>query len=248
MAFSRIRQIPGAAFVLAWLALCGQALFADAPADNSTDRVPVLEQSVFLSVPSTLWHLSDSWSHGQMLLRIGPDGSVLDWIPIDLPHYGLVAAIGRALERARFTPPLVDGRPVAVDIVATIPLHNVTNNMVTSMNLADHIESRTARLSPDLFRLVVSPPDELDAPLRLLSYGDTYNVVDEDGTVLSGTVLIDFYVDPDGYPRMMRAAPGADPVLGDAAIMTVSSMRFAPPMRDGRPAVVKARIPMVLGD
>jgi TonB family protein len=84
--------------------------------------------------------------------------------------------------------------------------------------------------------------------LRLVSHGDSYNVLDEQGRALSGTVAVEFYIDPNGYPRMMRPVGDADPVLSQAAVMTVSNMRFTPPRHNGRPAVTQARMPVILGE
>jgi hypothetical protein len=144
--------------VLSCLASAGSWALADKPADSTAGQVPVLKRPIFLNVPQDLMHLSNSWETGKLLLRIGPDGSVIDWIPLDLPHPKLIAPIGRALEDAEFTPPVVDGEPVAVDISATIPLHNVDGYTVISQSITEHIESRMSALNPNMFQVVVIPP------------------------------------------------------------------------------------------
>jgi TonB family protein len=211
-------------------------------------RPPVLTNPLFLNIPQHLWHLSDSWEVGYMRLRIGPDGTVLDWIPIDLPHYDLVGPLDSALKRAVFTKPLVNGTPVSVDIPASIPLYDVIGNDVISVNMSEHIEGRMAKFPPGLYQLVVSSHAELDKPLQLVSAGDSYNMVDEQGITLSGTVVVDFYIDTKGFPRMMVAGKSANRYLAQAAVMTIANMQFSPPTRKNRPTIVKARMPVVLGD
>ncbi len=87
----------------------------------------------------------------------------------------------------------------------------------------------------------------MDEPLEVIAEGTRYVAVDESGNALEGTVTVEFYVDPEGVPRMIRVAGDPDPVVGEAAVLTVSELRFAPPRRNHNPTVVRARMPVVLG-
>lgn len=239
---------------IGWVALsvllaCGQLTSAAPAVESDPDfRNPQLLGPVNLLVPWDIRHICHNWTTGYMRLRIGADGRVKDWIPLDLPHYKLIPAIDRALKQARFSPALIDGEPVMVDMSAEIPLFEIGSYQVISETLAEHIESMQARMNPRQFQVVVSSPSELDEPLTLVSESDGYQVVDEEGRVLSGTAHVSFYVDTKGMPRMIQLEDATDPDLLDAAFMTVQEFRFAPPTRHRQPTVVRARIPVMFGE
>lgn len=220
--------------------------FAQSGADSPGLEYPRLERPVHLNIPRDLWHLSQYWETGLVKLRIGPEGDVKDWIPINLPHYRLVRALDRAFQQASFTPPMENGEPITVDLPATIPLHEATMYGVISETIAEHVESQITRINPKVNQLVVSPPGELDRPLELVSRGRSYGVLDENGEPVGGTVVVEFYIDTQGRPRMIRPEAEADPVLADAAVRTVANFQFAPPRRNAQPTVVRARMPIVL--
>jgi len=82
----------------------------------------------------------------------------------------------------------------------------------------------------------------------VIEQGPGVVLVDGDGNVVRGTVTVEFYVDQDGYPRLIRPVGDPDPSLGEAAVLNVEEFRFTPPRRNGRRTVVRARMPVILGD
>lgn len=223
---------------------------ATSPASAETEETfapPVLEQPVPLIIPQQILHLSSDWDQGLVRLRIGPGGAIEDWVPLDLPHFKLVKPFERAFARTRFKPAREKGEVVAVDLSATIPIRDAAGYRIISETLSEHIESRLARINPGRHRLVVSPPSLLDDPLEVISEGTHYFPVDDSGEVLEGTVIVEFYVDPEGVPRMIRVVGDSTPLLAEAAVKTVSELRFSPPRRSRNPTVVQARMPVILG-
>lgn len=214
----------------------------------TTDEIvyPKMERPINLMLPPDIQHLIRSGDRALVRMRIGLEGEVLDWIPLNLPHHRLVSSIGVALRGARFSPALVNGEPVIVDIVGEILLRDVFQFAVVSQSVSDHLESYLVTLVPDLNQLVLHAPDELDRPLSILSTGDIYQAHDENGVVLTGTVKVEFYVDSSGVPRMVGAIGDVHPDLAEAAIRTVENFRFTPPRVKGRLAVTKARMPIVV--
>lgn len=220
---------------------------AAAPDMEETFDPPVLKHPVPLIIPQQILHLSSNWDRGLVRLRIGPGGRIEDWVPLDLPHFKLVAAFDRAFARTRFRPAREKGEAIAVELSATIPIRDATGYRIISETLSEHIESRLARINPGRYRLVVSPPSLLDDPLEVISEGMRYLPVDPSGEVLEGTVTVEFYVDPEGVPRMIRVVGDPRPLLAEAAVETVSGLRFSPPRRNHNPTVVRARMPVILG-
>ncbi len=233
------------AFLLGLLVLLAPTVPCLTAAAAGTDNevtYPALLQPLALLVPHECRHLIPREATALAVLRIDTEGRVADWIGLDVPHPALFPALDRALAQARFRPALWAGEPVADDLPARIPVGEAVAFGVLNVTLSEHIESRMVEVAPDLHRVTLSPASQLDQPLRLRSEGTPLRVIDDDGTALAGAVTVDFYVDPDGRPRLIRTAEGPHPALREAAVLTVAGFRFEPPRRNGRPTVVKARI------
>lgn len=80
----------------------------------------------------------------------------------------------------------------------------------------------------------VSPP--LDAPLQLIdSPAPRYpSYLISQGT--KGNVVVSFEVLPSGHVGDAKILPGTDPALDKPVLDAMRRWRFAPPMRDGKPA------------
>ena len=206
---------------------------------------PVLGQPLPLIIPQQILHLSSDWDIGVARLRIGPEGRVEDWVPLDLPHYKLVKAFDRAFNLSRFRPAREMGEPVSVELTVTVPIRDAVGYRILSETLSEHIESRLARINPGRYRLVVSPPSRLDDPLEIISKGARYLPVDADGEVMKGSVTVEFYIDPEGVPRLIQVLDNPSPAFAEAALETVSGLRFSPPRRNHNPTVVRARMPIL---
>jgi len=228
--------------------LPGKGLAASqSPGDTETSAYPELETPLHIQVPFSLRHLSHSWGTGYVRVRLDAEGVVEDWVPIQLPHIELVEAVGRSLQTARFLPGMENGEPIRTEVTLRIPFNEIGTYGVLMETVTEHIESRQAAINPRKDELALSAPELLDKPIKLLKTGPVYQVRDETGTYLKGTVEVTFYVDHLGKPRLIRASPDSPEVLREAAILSVQSFQFTKPVRNGRPVVVKARLPVVIG-
>lgn len=208
-------------------------------------RGPELVRPLSINMPVDIWHLVQPDAVATVLLRIDTDGRVIDWVSLDIPHWRLVGALDRSLMQAEFLPAIQEGQPVIVDTAARIPVGEVGAYTPLSLTIAEHIEMRISALDRSLYQLRLSLPGEIDEPLQLLSKGESWLVLDENGKTLAGEVMVEFYIDQEGRPRMVRVLGNGHPALQEAAILMVQEFRFRPPSRKGRPTVVKARIPVV---
>lgn len=244
--FYRAGLLSGLAACAFFLPAAGLRVLAGEENASLEYRSPLLVLPIFLNVPREILHLIQSGDQATVILRIDTEGTVVDWIGLDVPHRGLLGALDKALRGAEFLPAVVDGEAVPVDAMARVPVGEAARFTVLSVTLSEHIESRIAALDPGFHQLSLSMPGQLDSPLQLVSRGESLPVMDEEtGETLSGTVLVEFYIDPDGHPRLIRTADGSSAPLRNAAALIVGEFRFDPPKRDGRPTVVKARIPVV---
>ena len=80
----------------------------------------------------------------------------------------------------------------------------------------------------------ITPP--LDTPLKLIDSPDPRypSYLISQGT--RGNVVVSFEVLPSGHVGDAKVLPGTDPALDKPVLDAIRGWRFAPPMRDGKPA------------
>jgi hypothetical protein len=195
-----------------------------------------------IPAPMAIRHLLGRDDVVVVRVRIGTDGRVLDFVPLDLPHRDLLRRVDELVPQLQFHPGTDGGVPFVSDVDVKIPVSRTTDLGVVSETIANHVESQRLMMDPDAFRLALTPAGELDEPLRLVDRGRQVVAVDEDQQPLKGESEVEFYVDPQGVPRLPRAYGDAPAVVREAAVQTVGNFRFAPPMHNGYPTVVKGRI------
>jgi TonB family protein len=59
---------------------------------------------------------------------------------------------------------------------------------------------------------------------------------------IQGAVVLNVVVGEDGSPRQVSVLRSLDPGLDQKAVETVSSWKFRPGMKDGKPVAVQAQI------
>ncbi|HSH09813.1 MAG TPA: energy transducer TonB [Oceanipulchritudo sp.] len=209
------------------------------------DRGPELLWPLFINVPMHIKHLVDGGSMARVSMRIDETGRVIDWVCLELPHYELADAIGYALAEARFAPAMESGQPIAADVVAAIDVGEAVKGSILSLTASEAVQSRLllTGFKPD--ELELCAPGDLDRPLSAIERGQTFGVKDADGNIQTGEVWVEFYVDQDGRPRMIRPEDSGRPGLEQAAFLMVEQFRFQPPRHHGVPTVVRARILVV---
>ncbi len=60
----------------------------------------------------------------------------------------------------------------------------------------------------------------------------------------AGEAVVDFYIDQQGFAVLPRIVSASDPAFGYAACQSIDTWSFQPPLREGKPTVVKVRIPV----
>jgi TonB family protein len=166
----------------------------------------------------------------------------MEWVALYVPHYREAGPLNLALEGPRFSPPTEDGEPVIVDMRATIPIGEAGYYGVISLTPVSALESRISFMNGNAYELRLVAMEELDQPVRIISEGHPVAFKDETGAVLKGKVVVEFFIDHQGVPRIVHTLEGGDSFLELAARRTVEQFRFNPPRRRGRPAVVKVRM------
>lgn len=59
-----------------------------------------------------------------------------------------------------------------------------------------------------------------------------------------GDALIELFIDQEGHAQLPRIITSSEPAFGYSACQAIASWRFEPPLKDGKPVVVKVRVPV----
>jgi hypothetical protein len=210
-------------------------------------KEPRLKDPLDVIIPMTLEHLVGRDDVASVQIRISEEGRVIDWIPLNLPHYDLVDSIGKALQKARFSPAEKGGVPTVVDTIFEVPVGEGAVTSVLTQSFRSYNESFETwlhKVDPSVHQLVLTHPKNLDKPLRMTSRGQPKRVKDDDGNVLSGAVRVEFFIDPEGNAKLPRPVTDAHTLLQLAACKMVEDLKFDPPTRSGVPTVCKVQIPV----
>lgn len=215
------------------------------PAGNSGEPEltdPVLLWPLHINMPYDIAHLVESDASAAVILRIDETGKVIDWVALELPHVRLVKPLDLALRSARFQPAMLGSEPIVIDILVNVPVGEAGYYGIINLDPVTYLEIKLNRMSGGFHSLRATSGYALDEPLDLVDTGQPVAYVDEAGNRVTGALEVEFYVDQDGIPRIVRSDPEDDPVLREAAHLTVEQFRFKPPQVNGRPTVVKARM------
>ena len=85
----------------------------------------------------------------------------------------------------------------------------------------------------------------LDRPLEVVSQVAPVFPLQLVNQVESGTAMIEFFVDEKGFAEVPRVVSASDPAFGYAACQCISVWKFKPPLKGGKPTVVKVRVPVM---
>ncbi len=214
-------------------------------ADSGEIVNPELKRPIHVLVPSAIMHYDLPDYYAEFLVRVAADGRVMDLVCVEASHPGLIPRADRALRRAEFQPATEDGVPFIADVPIRVNFRHPSADFSGAVEQSglDHIEDTLTYLDREALRFEKSSPRDLSEPLRIIEQQTTFVPTDADGEPVHGSAVIEFYVDRDGTPRLPTIVRSDHEAISDAALRNISSARFNKPRVDGRPTVVKVRMP-----
>jgi TonB family protein len=174
----------------------------------------------------------------RVAFSVDANGRLEDALAVAYTAPEFAEATLRALEHWRFAPARLDGQPVAIATSLTFEFRT-EGTTVVSLTASEHLMAIFFRLPltgrsyrPYLARELDHPPVAVVAPsppypMDLASVG-------------SGAVVVEFYIDEAGRPRLPTANAEADFRLAALAVSAMSQWRFEPALVKGRPVLVRA--------
>lgn len=198
-----------------------------------------IEQTVEPQFPAVLAFSPIITGEANIIINVDDEGKLADLMVTSYTDKAFADEAVRMLKLWRYGAATVDGKPVGVRMELRFDFSAA--GRVISLSVTDTMSALFAG-GPVRRVTKVCRPEELDQslaavkavsppkPAKLINTGEG-----------RPSVLIDFYVDDQGQPRMpvVLNSPSAD--YSQAAVDALSQWRFSAPTRRGEPVAVRAR-------
>jgi len=205
---------------------------AAAPAD-----VPCgVTNEVAPAYPSREFHNGIIAGRARLLLRVDPQGNLVDALVAGYTLPGFAEAAMNAVKRWKFEPARIDGRPAFANLDVTFAF-DVNRPLATAV-YGPRDESPVALAN---YQDGAVSASQLDQPLAPLSTVAPAYPADWAQRGIKGSVVVEFYVDETGRVRLPAIVSTDRPELGWIAVPAIEQWRFPPPTRHGQPVLVKAQ-------
>lgn len=212
----------------------------ETPEAMQFERPPELKNYVVPSYPREAL-LADEGAKVTVGFLIGPDGLVHRAEPIGEAPAALAAAAVAAVEGFAFRPGSRAGEPCYAGVRIEFQFRpNGTGDVPVTAE--DRRILRLLEKSPEK----VVPLAELDAVPKPRSRRPPFPpLIARDQP--AGEANVEFVIDRKGFARLPRLIDASHPAFGYAAMQAISTWRFEPPRKEGRPVDALVRIPVRFG-
>ena len=179
-----------------------------------------------------------------------PSGKASDYLAVEATHFGLLEKGEQKLLSAEFVPAMKDGKPVIGEITVVITFFDPEQRAwklgigsgPMGSSVLDAADRKMYQISKKSFVYKENGPGDLDKPLQLLE-SKLCLVHEPDQPMDKGRVVVEYYVDHKGKPRLPQIIQTEGQSLSLSALKTLENTRFAPPLKNGHPTFVLVRQP-----
>lgn len=219
-------------------------------AGNAQDTSLRVEGDFHVQLPSELRSLMIRAPKAAVLVEVNKEGELSDLMPYSATHHGLLEKAVKTVRAASFTPAMENGEPTVKRAFVHVSFYDPEQRAWREGGLvaplggtaSEAAARRIYNASKDKFVYGESPIGELDEPLSIVA-SDVQVFRDENGNVPAGSVVMEYYIGPEGNPHFLRVVSSDHERLSLSAIVTLRNTRFAPPRRNGNPTWVRVRQP-----
>jgi len=213
-------------------------LMALSPRSDSSDQGLKIIQTSEPQVRTTFNQILPSYGEVRIIINVDDSGKLVDWLPVRYSHPDYYNAAVDALKEWEYKPAKKNGEPIGVrqqvvfsfesrgQVVSLTTVESV--NAVFGRNL-DNSEVKCVYRGAEL--------DTLPKPVKVVQ--PLWVPAIEQQPPGSG-VMVDFYIDETGHPRMPTVSKYADPTLALSAVHALEQWQFSVPTHRGRPVVAHA--------
>jgi hypothetical protein len=235
-------------FSIIFLSFLSVSAFA---ATQKVEDQPIrLEGKLQVPIPSELKALHITNPYAKILIEVDEKGSILDSMPIEASHTGLLIPALEAVQKAGFNPAVVKGSPSRSQAAVYVNFFDVEQRIWRSGSgvvpfgdsASDAAQRRFYQVAPGRFVYRLSKPKDLDTPLKMKE-GKLKIYSSEEGVRPKGSCLVEFYVGPEGkvhFPRIIRSD---NEDVSMSALLTMKETSFESPLRDGKSTCIRVQQP-----
>jgi TonB family protein len=176
----------------------------------------------------------------RIVFSIDHEGRLADLLVASYSHRSFADEAVRVLRAWRYEPALQYGEPIGVR--ASMTFRFEAKGQVISTLAIDSMTSMFSALAGATVTNRVASPDELDAPVTTLQVvKPRHPGMGRRNDLSAGRVVLDFYIDEEGRPRMPVVLSSDDSAFAEAAVEALGGWRFVPPTRRGQPVLVRVQ-------
>ena len=206
---------------------------------SAATTAPRILQTVEAQFPDTVDTHKVSTGAAELLITIDAEGHLGDWLVASYTEKPFADEAVWALKQWRYQPARIDGQPVGSRIRVAFSFTAKGKVVLTeATGLLDNFISNIVGLPTTR---LVCPPRELDRPIAALQAPAPIDPAVLTPSGAGGRVLVDFYVDAEGRPRMPVIVSSTEDVYAKAAVNALAQWRFQPPTRTGHPVSVRVQ-------
>lgn len=200
-----------------------------------------IEQIVEPRFPGSFAFSAISHGEASVIINVDAAGHLADLLVSGYTHKAFADEAVAALKQWRFTPAYDQGKPVGTR--AELKFDFSATGRVVSLIPSDTMDAFLSRnlFQPKFIRRICLPHelDEPIVPITSTSPGNPGKFIG--ASAQPSSVLIDFYVDEYGQPRMPVVVNFSHRAFALAAVSALSQWRFTLPTRAGKPVAVRVR-------
>jgi TonB family protein len=209
------------------------ALTADA-LDQRLTIIQTFEPSVLPRVGEAL----PVYGSVRLVIDIDENGKLDDWLVLEYSYSRYVDAAVEAVKKWHYKPAVFHGVPIGVR--TELVFNFESRGQVVSMTGVDLPTAFNRAIAGDPQITAICPSHELDSvPKPTVVVSPRFiQTVDTNGQ--DKEVLVDFYIDETGRPRMAAADAQGNAQMTSACLDAIEQWRFTPPTRHGKPVLTRA--------
>jgi outer membrane biosynthesis protein TonB len=230
--------------ILAMVALGLMTAGRAAPAAHRPLRII---ETVTPTFPLSAGTLAVSSGEARVMINVDAGGRLVDWLVINYTEPAFATEAVRALRAWRYVPAELDGHPVGARMALEF-MFRARGRVISTLPVQMY-DNFVSSLFGHTVHWQVCESGQLDRPLRVIkSVRPKFAGAFWHGGSATGRVLLDFYVDGTGRPRMPVVVDATDPLFAAAATQALELWRFNAPTRGGEPVAVRVEQEFVFAD
>lgn len=200
-----------------------------------------IEQTVDAQFPHALSLSPITEGEARVIINVDAEGKLADWLVTGYTHKSFADEAVNVLKAWHYTPATDRGQPIGIRMELKFQFE-AKGRVVSLMAIeTPEVLAKMMGIGPGLITNVAGL-DELDKPLAPVNPESPRYPAQAGGpSTQPRSVLVDFYVDEKGQPRMPVVINSPHENYSLAAVDALSRWRFTTPTRAGKPVAVRVR-------